>query len=77
MSRITEDFVKQETDLLVRFAQTYQPRFAELIDRLNRSHSPEISAQGLRLCIEAMNMMLSAQTQLAKALQSEPQRRAA
>jgi hypothetical protein len=68
MSSNATHSIRQETDLLARFAQTYQPRFAELIDRLNRSHAPEVDAQGLRLCVEAMSMILAAHSELARAM---------
>jgi hypothetical protein len=61
--------IRQEVDLIARFAENYRRRFSDLIDRLNRnSDSTTLDLASLRLCVEAVDMLLSNQRQLAKAL---------
>ena len=68
--------IRQEADLIARFAQTYRRRFSELIERMNRTQSGAIAPgseaapdpESLRLCVEAVDMMLLTQQHLAKAL---------
>ena len=68
--------IRQEADLIARFAQTYRRQFSELIDRMNRANARNIAPgseaspdpASLRLCIEAVDMMLLTQQHLAKAL---------
>ena len=58
----------QEAELATRFANIYRRQFAELIDRLNRNLSEPPDRNGLRLCVEAIDMMLATQTYLTKAI---------
>jgi hypothetical protein len=51
----------QEAALAARFSEIYRRQFATLID-----HPPD--RDGLRLCIEAVDMMLATQTYLTKAI---------
>ncbi|HEY7120456.1 MAG TPA: hypothetical protein VH475_27985 [Tepidisphaeraceae bacterium] len=60
--------LRQEADLLERFTQTYRRKFAELIDRLNAADAPPSDFQCVRLCVEAVNMMLASQTEVARTL---------
>src|SRR4051812_32093163 len=60
--------IRQEVDLIARFAETYRRRFSSMIDRLNSADDHATDLASLRLCVEAVDMMLSNQKQLAKAL---------
>lgn len=60
--------LRQEVDLMARFAETYRGKFSDLIEQLNRPHGHDTDVQGIRLCVEAMNMLLSAQSHLAEAI---------
>jgi phosphoenolpyruvate carboxylase len=60
--------MRDEVDLIARFAETYRRRFSNLIDRMNHAADPATELASLRLCVEAVDMMLSNQKQLAKAL---------
>jgi hypothetical protein len=69
--------IRREADLIARFAESYRRRFSELIDQMNHPH-PSVSRIGgvetsaeaisLRLCVEAVDMMLATQQQLARAI---------
>ena len=50
-----------------RFTQSYRRKFAQLIDRMNRSE-PASDLQCVRLCVEAVDMMLASQSQVAQSL---------
>jgi hypothetical protein len=59
--------IHQEAELIERFVGVYRRRFDKIIDQLNgptQHHEP----QTMRLCVEAINMMLSTQGQLASVL---------
>ena len=63
------DALHREADLISRLAEYYRQRFGEMIDRMNRH--PSSAAEDLaclRLCVEAVDVMLSSQSQLAKAM---------
>ena len=68
MSQQLSGKMREEVDLIARFAETYRRRFSNLIDRMNRAADPATELASLRLCVEAVDMMLSNQKQLAKAL---------
>jgi hypothetical protein len=59
----------READFVARLAEYYRTRFGQVIDRLNRNPS---TAAGdldcLRLCVEAVDVMLSSQSTLARAM---------
>jgi hypothetical protein len=59
--------LRQEVDLIERFTQSYRRKFAELIERLNRTDDSS-NLQCIRLCIEAVDMMLVSQSQVARSL---------
>ena len=59
--------LRREVDLMDRFSQTYRRKFAVLIDRLNRSEARS-DLQCVRLCVEAVDMMLASQSQVAQSL---------
>jgi hypothetical protein len=60
--------LRQEVDLIARFTETYRRRFSSLIDRMNHETSPAMDLASLRLCVEAVDMMLASQKQLCDAL---------
>jgi hypothetical protein len=60
--------LRDEVDLMERFTQTYRLKFAALIDRLNAAADAPSDLQCVRLCVEAVNMMLDSQTQVARTL---------
>ena len=60
--------LRQEVDLMERFTQTYRLKFANLIDRLNAAADTPSDLQCVRLCVEAVNMMLDSHTQVARTL---------
>jgi hypothetical protein len=80
MSALAAQRLRQEVDLMERFTQTYRRKFAELIDRINRSQ-PISDLQCVRLCLEAVDMMLASQSQVAQSLRemtgASPLKRAA
>ena len=80
MSALATQRLRQEVDLMERFTQTYRRKFAELIDRMNRSQ-PTSDLQCIRLCLEAVDMMLASQSQVAQSLRemagTSPLKRAA
>lgn len=67
MSALAAQRLRQEVDLMERFTQSYRRKFAELIDRMNRSQPPS-DLQCIRLCLEAVDMMLASQSQIAQSL---------
>ncbi len=60
--------LEQELDVIQRFSDSYRRQFAALIRTLNGPPVPGGSTQGLRLCVEAVNMMLESHHTLATAL---------
>jgi hypothetical protein len=60
--------MKREVDLIQRFTGAYRKRFAQLIERLNGSGPAASDLQCLRLCVEAVDMILCSQSQLAEAI---------
>jgi hypothetical protein len=67
--------IRDEMDLVARFAESYRRRLFVYIDRLNhpdgsgaRQRPDAATDAGLRLCVEAVDMILETQGQLAKAL---------
>jgi len=66
MSPQTRRHLQQEVDLIGRFADSYRRRFSVLIDQLN--HNLAADPASLRLCVEALDMILSNQSELARVL---------
>jgi hypothetical protein len=60
--------LRDEVDLIGRFAESYRRKFSIVIDNLNHSRDIRTDLASLRLCVEAVDMMLSSQTRLADAL---------
>jgi hypothetical protein len=64
--------LRREAQLIGRVADVFAGRFAELVQRLNRpaTHAdPAATADTLRLCVEAVNMLLDTQTRLARSIE--------
>ena len=57
-----------EADLISRFAESYRRKFSHLIDRMNHHPDPSLDTDSIKLCVEAVDMMLTTQKQLANAL---------
>ena len=73
-----EQRLQKEADLIESFTQTYRLKFQELIDRLNSGVAAGASdLQCVRLCVEAVNMMLASQSQVARTLREIAPRQAA
>ncbi len=66
----TRQRLRQEVDLMERFTRTYRRKIVDLIDRLNGAGAVPTPSdlQCVRLCVEAVDMMLVSQTQMAKTL---------
>ena len=60
--------LKDEAAVIERFTQAYRRKFDAVIDRLNQSGAPT-DLQCVRLCVEAVNMLLSSQAQVARTIQ--------
>lgn len=67
MSNNLQVRIRREVELIQRFAGTYGKQFTDLIQRMNASPAA-VDGQSLRLCIEAVNMVLSLQSELAGVL---------
>jgi len=68
MAAEIRDQMLQEAALAARFSEIYRRHFAELIERLNHNLGTPPDRDGLRLCIEAVDMMLATQTYLTRAI---------
>lgn len=60
--------LQQEADLIGRFVESYRRRFSTVIDRMNRGVDPAADSASLRLCVEAMDMLLANQQELSRIL---------
>ena len=62
--------IRQEVDLIQRFADSYRRKFADLIDKMNHATTSggSMDIGSLRLCVEAVDMMLATHHQLANAV---------
>jgi hypothetical protein len=58
----------EEAEVATRFAEMYRRHFAELIERLNKNLAQPPDRDGLRLCIEAVDMMLATQSYLTRSI---------
>jgi hypothetical protein len=63
--------VLQSLELMERCTRYHQRQFARLIERLNKDPSAVTQAQCLRLCVEAVSVMVAAQNDLAGALRDQ------
>jgi hypothetical protein len=62
------DQLRKEVDLIGRFAESYRRKFYILIDQLNTRPDASVDIASLRLCVEAVDMMLANQTELVRML---------
>jgi hypothetical protein len=60
----------EEAEIAARFSESYRRKFAVVINQLNHGMGGSIDREGLRLCVEAMDMMLETQSHIARALAS-------
>jgi hypothetical protein len=69
MSPQTRQQLQQEVDLIGRFTESYRRKFSVIIERLNQNQSDaSTDLASLRLCVEAVDMILSSQSELARVL---------
>ncbi len=68
MSTAIHQRIQQEIELIERFSGSYGRKFNELIGRMNQCPTALPDGQCLRMCIEAVNMVLSLQGHLAHVL---------
>lgn len=68
MSQQSHETITREAALIGRVTAYYRTKFGELIDRMNRHPDPVSELASIRLCVEAVDMMLSSQGRIAKAL---------
>jgi hypothetical protein len=81
MPGTTSESFDVEAKLIERFAQSYRRRFGQMIAQLNHGPSPALQSECIRLCVEAMDMVLTSQDRMAQTLrridQAKTPRRAA
>jgi len=76
MSPIVRDQIRQEVDLIEKCSAYYHRRLANLIGELNHVGPRPVAAtapdlkqdQCLRLCVEAVDLLLANQNQMCRAL---------
>jgi hypothetical protein len=68
MSSITQQEIQASLDLVNRFALAYHQQFNTLIQELNNNPTPQTGRRCLRLCVEAVDMLLDNQRRLADIL---------
>jgi hypothetical protein len=68
MSPIARRQIRDDLDLMERFAHSYRDRFATAIAELNGSPTAQTGERCLRLCVESVNMLLTMQDRMAAAL---------
>ena len=68
MSHESRRRIREDLELIERFAHAYRERFSSLISELNHAPTPQTASEGLRLCVEALNMVLHTQDSLTFAL---------
>jgi hypothetical protein len=67
MSSELQQRIESEVGLMSAFAAAYRPRFDAVIRKLN-TPEPRDPSQALRLCVEAMGMILDSQARLSQLL---------
>jgi len=74
MVAVNNSEIAREARLINTFAQSYVPKFTQLVERLNhRKVAGAITgeeADSLRLCVEAMGMLVATQARLAKLIEN-------
>jgi hypothetical protein len=60
--------IRKEADLIERFSSAYRKRLGQLVEQLNKPGFAAADMQCLRLCVEAVDLILSSQSKLARAI---------
>lgn len=60
--------ILSEVKLIQQFTDAYRGKFSRVIAQLNGDPGRAPDAQAIRLCVEAVDMMLMSQRQLASAI---------
>ena len=68
MSPIARRQIRDDLELMERFAHSYRERFATAIQELNGAPTPQTGERCLRLCVESVNMLLTLQDRMTAAL---------
>lgn len=68
MHTVKEDSFADDTELIRRFARSYRRQFSDLIEQLNKAPYGTIDSRCVRLCVEAMDMVLLTQDRMAQVL---------
>jgi hypothetical protein len=63
-----QNVIDQELQLMQRFAELYRPKVQQMLHRLASKPVASEERQSLKLCIEAMDMLLTSQSRIAGAL---------
>jgi len=70
MTAVARQRIHEDLELIERFSSSYCREFSSLIRELNADPTPQTGRKSLRMCVEAVNMLLDNQKQLAAALRS-------
>ena len=68
MSPQARQAIRKEADLTERVVEYYRRLFAGLIARMNREPTVRSDIECMRMCVEAVDMMLENQGRMTKAL---------
>lgn len=68
MHTVKEDSFDDDTEVIRRFARSYRRQFSDLIEQLNRAPRGTVDSRCVRLCVEAMDMVLLTQDRMAQML---------
>ena len=68
MSPQARQAIRKEADLTERVVEYYRRAFAGLIARMNREPAVRSDIECMRMCVEAVDMMLENQGRMTKAL---------
>lgn len=68
MQTVKEDSFADDTEVIRRFALSYRRQFSDLIEQLNKAPRGTIDSRCVRLCVEAMDMVLLTQDRMAQVL---------
>lgn len=68
MHTVKEDSFADDTEVIRRFARSYRRQFNDLIEQLNKAPHGTIDSRCVRLCVEAMDMVLLTQDRMAQVL---------
>jgi len=68
MSPESRQALRKEADLTERLVDYYRRHIAGLIDRMNRTPPVRSDIECMRMCVEAVDMMLESQNRMARVL---------